>query len=156
IDAVNPDLSPARGRGCSSPPVMVIIQDQHINPTVTFALTQNTSCNDLMPNGSIIATAADPDGLPYNYTFNWTYSGTLPASTLPFSSGVQNGFTSAPEGLYALQLINDNTGCEILQAIDVELNERASYPNIIEVLPTSPIDCNESGSALVTRIYIGN
>src|SRR5690606_21301820 len=90
-DAVNADMSPARGRGCTSAPVMVVIQDQHIDPTVAFALSQNTSCNDLMPNGSVIATAADPDGLPYNYTFNWTYGGTLPASTVPFSTGVQNG-----------------------------------------------------------------
>lgn len=155
-DAVNADLTPARGRGCVSPPVRVVIQDLSVDPTVTFVPTQNTSCNDLAPNGSIIGTAADLDGLPYTYTFNWTYNGTLPATTLPYSAGVDNGFTRAPEGDYTLLLINEDTGCEITRNITVDLNESASYPNIIEVIPTSPIDCNNSGSAEVTRIFIGN
>src|SRR5690606_10905412 len=57
---------------------------------------------------------------------------------------------------YAVNVYNVDTGCDIDLLMPVELNQRASFPNIIEVVPTSPIDCNNSGSALVTRIYIGN
>lgn len=156
-DAVNPDASPAIGKGCSSAPVMVTILDQSQNPTVTFDITQNTSCNNLNPDGRIIATAADPDGLPHPFIFTWTYDGVLPVNTLPFTNGTdQNGYTSAPEGTYTLLLENDDTGCTITQVQEVILNRNVSLPNILSVVPTDPTDCNGSGIATVTGVYIGN
>jgi gliding motility-associated-like protein len=155
-DALNPDNTPAIGRGCSSPPVVVTIQDQSLDPTATFALAQNTSCNDLAPNGSIIATASDPSGST-DFTFTWSLDGgPIPGTAEAYSNGVENGWNKALEGTYTLLLYNVDTGCDVELAMNVELNQRASFPNIIEVIPTSPIDCNNSGSALVTRIYIGN
>ena len=156
IDAVNPDNSPAIGRGCSSPPVMVTIQDQSRTPAATFQTAQNTSCNDLSPNGSIRATASDPSGST-NFDFTWTLNGgAIPPTLIAVDNGVENGWNRIPEGLYAVNVYNVDTGCDIDLLMPVELNQRASFPNIIEVVPTSPIDCNNSGSALVTRIYIGN
>lgn len=157
-NAVNPDLTPAIGKGCSSAPVMVEILDQSRNPEVAFAITQNTSCNDLDPDGSIVATASDPDGLAHTYAFSWTWSGgTLPAATTPTGNGVDvNGFNSAPEGTYTLVMENNETGCTITREQPVILDRNISLPNILEVLPTPGLDCNGSGLATVTQVYIGN
>ncbi|MFY1004904.1 hypothetical protein ACNF5F_26105, partial [Escherichia coli] len=50
------DPSSPIGSGCVSPPARADIQDIHINPTVQFSTTPNTSC-DTNFDGGLTATA---------------------------------------------------------------------------------------------------
>jgi len=105
---------------------------------------------------SILASATDPSGST-NFNFAWSFNGgPVPATAIAVVNGPENGWNKIPQGTYHLNVYNVDTGCDIDLQTLVELNQRASFPNIIEVVPTSPIDCNDSGSALVTRVYIGN
>jgi hypothetical protein len=153
-----PGLVP--GAGCFTEPVRIDIQDLHVNPTVSLSYVPNTSCDLVNPNGLVVADAEEPDGTNIdNYTFTWTLNGgPLFGSTVvtnPDNHSAQ--LTDAPEGNYVVLVENvSGTGCEVTGNITVIKDLNISLPNIINVNPTHPINCNPSASAIVTSISIGN
>jgi hypothetical protein len=159
-DAVNPDLTPAKGRGCESAPVISTIPDESINPVLTFSFTPNTSCRVLLPNATVLATAKEADGTQAAYDFiGWTRNGgpiTLPTNVeynIPIHT---SRLTQAFEGAYILEAENTATGCHVTMGVDVTIDLNQSLPNILTVEPTPPQDCFPTGSAEVKFVTIGN
>ncbi len=146
------------GSGCESAPVKIDILNQSIDPDITFStVIPNSSCNPLIPNGFIEASASERNGNPPgNYTFSWLFNaGTLPGSVVETTNNPTSELSLAPEGGYTLSVTNLATGCSFSRDINLLLNQSLSLPNIVNILPTNPVDCLPTGSLRVTQITIG-
>ncbi|HEY0740106.1 MAG TPA: gliding motility-associated C-terminal domain-containing protein [Chryseosolibacter sp.] len=146
------------GLNCSSAPYKVDIEDRRVYPTVSFTSLANSSCNVLMPNGSVTANAAEPNGTNTGpYTFGWTLNGGAisPASTINNTAN-SSVVSDALDGNYIVTATNTITGCPFDASFALKLDQTMSTPNIIEVLTTDPLDCNPSASAEVTKITLGS
>jgi hypothetical protein len=145
------------GSGCESAPVRVDILDLSKDPDILFtSVNPNSSCDPTNPNGLITANAFERDASIGNYTFAWTYNtGALPVSVVQSDVNPTSQLTSAPEGLYALTVTNTATACTFTKSIDLILDQIMSLPNIVNIVPTNPVDCLPTGSARVTEITIG-
>jgi hypothetical protein len=149
--AVNPDNTPASGRGCRSLPVMVTIPDISIDPDLALESSFNTHCNMDSTNASVVALASNRPGdtTPENFNYEWSLNGTSfinNAATLP----------KAQDGLYVVRAINKRSLCFIDRDITVVRDSTQSQPNIVVVEPVSPTDCRPTGSATVTKLLIGS
>jgi hypothetical protein len=148
------------GRDCESAPYKVDIDDQRVYPTVAFVEKKNSSCSQLKPNGSLLATASERDGTTDNYTFAWTLDAQPLAVASPTSivnnASPNSTVTNALDGDYIVTATNTLTGCPYDASFTVRLDQTMSTPNIIEVLTIDPLDCNPSAQAEVTKITIGS
>jgi large repetitive protein len=145
------------GSGCESAPLRVEILDLSQDPDADFtSLQPNSSCDPAIPNGSIIANAFERDATVDTYTFAWTYNaGALPGMVLQTDVSPTSQLGNSPEGNYAVTVNNTLTGCTVTRGISLILDQTLSLPNIVEVIPTNPVDCHPTGSAQVVEITIG-
>lgn len=150
------------GKNCSSAPYRVDIEDKRIYPTLAFSSIANSSCNVAKPNGSVQATASEPNGSQVDpYTFAWTLNGTPVASVVPTPPTETDvtpvsTLTNALDGAYIATVTNTNTGCPFAGSFNLLLDQTRSTPNIIDVTTIDPIDCNPSAGAEVTKITLGS
>ncbi len=149
------------GKGCSSAPYKVDIEDKRLFPKVSFTSTANSSCNSLKPNGSLTAIAAEQNGTQTNpYTFSWTLNGSSigPLAPNPTQSDAtpKSVLTNAIDGDYIVTATNTVTGCPFSGSFTLRLDQTRSTPNIIAVDVTKPLDCNPSATAEVTKITLGS
>jgi hypothetical protein len=147
-DAVNPDLSPAIGRGCESLPVSVTVADNSVDPVLSFTVKENSHCNPALSNATVTALAEEPDGTQDTYTFEWVLTG----NTLPLTTNFLN---PAGDGTYTVTATNDITGCPITNTVDVLRNLTLSQPNIVDVRGVDATDCFATGEAQVFFVTIG-
>jgi hypothetical protein len=144
------------GSGCESAPLRVDILDLSQAPDLAFTPTPNSSCNNLNPNATILATASERDGSTDNYTFSWLLTGgALPGVTTQNDASPTSQLTQAFDGVYTLTVTNSLSGCTFTSGLTIDLDKTISLPNIVTVLPTNPTDCKATGSARVTEISIG-
>jgi len=146
------------GSGCESAPLRVDILDISEDPGLVFnPVTPNSSCNVANPNGLILATASERDGTTDVYTFAWLYNGGVlnPVTTQNDLSPVSQ-LNQASEGDYSLLVTNTLTGCSFNGGLTLNLDQSLSLPNIVNVLPTNPVNCFPTGSARVAKITIGS
>jgi hypothetical protein len=138
-----PGLNP--GAGCTSVPVRVNVADLHVNPLVSLTHDPNSSCDPVNPNGVVIATASEQNGNTVDtYSFEWKLNGgSLDPVTVESNPANNIGqLDDAADGKYELTVTNTSfSGCEISASLDVLKNLNISMPNIIEVMPTHPVDC---------------
>jgi hypothetical protein len=148
------------GLDCESAPYKVDIDDQRVYPTVAFNEKKNSSCSQLKPNGTLIATASERDATTDNYTFSWTLNGQSVAVASPTSiinnASPTSTITNALDGDYIVTATNTITGCPYDASFSVRLDQTMSTPNIIEVITIDPLDCNPTAQAEVTKITIGS
>ena len=153
----NPAIIP--GSGCTTPPFRVEVKDNHIDPRIQFSSTSNSSCNTLLPNGTVTADAAEQNGVNTDtYSFAWTLNGAaLPGVTTVTNTTNSSFLDNSQNGTYALTITNaSNTGCSTSSNISIVLDQTRSTPNIIDVITVDPLDCNPSASATVTKITLGS
>ena len=153
----NPSVLP--GSGCTTPPFLVEIKDNHVDPRVLFTSTPNSSCNVLLPNGTITAAALEQSGANTDtYSFAWTLNGgALPGATTVTNTTNNSVLGNSLEGGYSLTVTNtSNTGCAVSSTLNLLLDQTRSTPNIIDVITVDPLDCNPSASATVTKITLGS
>ncbi len=150
------------GKGCSSAPYRVDIDDQRLYPKVAFTSIANSSCNVAKANGSVTAIASEQNGSQVDpYTFVWTLNGTPIASVLPTppvqtDATPQSVITKALDGAYIATATNTVTGCPFAASFNLLLDQTRSTPNIIDVATVDPKDCNPSAGAEVTKITLGS
>jgi hypothetical protein len=146
------------GLNCSSAPYKVSIEDRRVFPTVSFTSLANSSCNVTLPNGSVTANAAEPNGSNVGpYTFAWTLNAgpISPSSTLNNTAN-SSQVVDALDGGYIVTATNTITGCPFDASFNLKLDQTMSTPNIIEVLTDDPLDCNPTAGAEVTKITLGS
>ncbi len=152
------------GFGCESAPLRRDILDKSIDPDVSFAFTPASNCMGALPNGQLIATAAErnggtdgnSDGIMDVYSFTWTLNaGPLdPATTETYVNPVST-LDAAPEGTYSVRIDNVATGCFFEKGMVLNLDLSLSLPNIVDVDVFDPINCFPTGNARVIEITIG-
>lgn len=152
------------GFGCESAPLRRDILDKSIDPDVSFAFTPASNCLGALPNGQLIATAAERDGGTDGngdgnmdiYNFTWTLNaGPLnPATTETYLNPVST-LDNAPEGTYLVRVDNNATGCFFEKGMVLNLDLSLSLPNIVDVDVVDPVNCFPSGTARVVEITIG-
>ncbi|MGE0773127.1 MAG: gliding motility-associated C-terminal domain-containing protein [Cyclobacteriaceae bacterium] len=147
----------APGSGCVTPPFRVEVLDTHEDPRSSFTFQPNSSCDNLNPNGVVVADAFEQDGTNTdNYGFAWTLNGgALPGVTTISATNNSNQLDNAFEGNYVLVVTNGATGCSFTSNLAVNLDLTISLPNIIDIVTTDPLDCLASGTGEVTSISIG-
>lgn len=146
----------APGSGCSTPPFRVDIDDLSVDPKLAFTFEPNSSCDEMDPNGVVLATASERDNTTDNYTFSWTKDGgALPGVTTQDNTSPTSELNKAFEGYYVLTVTNTVTGCPYSEGLNLKLDRTISLPNIVEVDVLNPTNCFPTGSAEVVEITIG-
>ncbi|MGC3945184.1 MAG: gliding motility-associated C-terminal domain-containing protein [Chryseolinea sp.] len=146
----------APSSACETAPFRVDIEDKSVNPDVSFANTANSSCTMVNPNGEIMGTAVERDGTTGTYSFSWLLNGgALPPVTVQSDAAATSSLTKASDGNYLLTATNTTTGCVISKDLTLKFDPRMSLPNVVQVDPVNPVDCNPTGSATVVKITIG-
>jgi len=144
------------GSGCESAPFKVDIKDLSQDPQLQFSFTPNSSCNTLLPNGVVLATASERDASIDNYTFSWQLNNAaLPGSITQTDLNNTSELVDSPDGSYTLSINNTVTGCSFTSGVNVTIDLSLSLPNIITVNTIEPTTCIGDGSAEVTAISIG-
>jgi hypothetical protein len=146
------------GRGCSSPPFKVDINDSRLYPKLLVASTSNSACTIAKSNGSINADASEQSGANAGpYSFAWTLNGgpLAPPSTQTDTNN-SSAIANASDGDYLLTATNTITSCAVTHSVDLHLDQTRSMPNVIDVMSTDPLDCQASGQAEVTKITLGS
>ncbi len=147
------------GTGCESvSTVAVTVEDDITNPSINYSLTPETSCTS--PNGQI--TVSSPGGVPP--TGGWTInvfqgSGTGGALQENLGTGITAGFplntaANLNNGLYTIQVINNQTGCDSLR--EVTIVETLDRPTGIAATRTNNTFCtSNNGTVTITSITNG-
>lgn len=144
------------GSGCESAPLRVDISDVSVDPDASLTFIPNSSCDLARPNGSVQALAVERNGTTDTYAFTWALNGgALHPATVIGGASPTSSLTSAPDGDYEVVVTNTLTGCTFSQSVTVNLDQTVSLPNIVNVLPTNPVDCFPTGSLRVVQITIG-
>jgi hypothetical protein len=146
------------GRGCSSAPFRIEIQDKRLFPEVAFTTTPNSACSPLLANGTVIVKASERNGSSVGpYTFGWSLNGS-PVGAPATQTNTSNSSTlmKAIDGTYLLTATNSITSCPVVKTFILVSDPTGSTPNVIEVSTVDPLDCNPTGSAAVTKITLGS
>jgi hypothetical protein len=146
----------APSSGCETAPYRIDIEDKSVNPDVSFTNIANSSCTMNNPNGEIVGTAFERSGGAGTYTFSWLLNGAaLSPVTLQTDAVAASTLTKASDGNYLLTATNTVTGCVVTKDLSLKFDLRMSLPNVVQVDPVNPLDCNPTGSATVVKITIG-
>jgi len=141
--------------GCTSDPVQVDVDNNIYTPLINIAVTNQTSCDILNPNGILSASmnetiiggaAAETAG----YTYRWSNDGnplTLGGPSIGNTSIVN---TLSGNLFYTLTVERTTTRCANTQS--VFLPERILLPRL-EIVATDIVDCNTHGF-VTARIFI--
>ena len=141
--------------GCTSNPVQVDVNNNIYTPLINTAITNQTSCDVLIPKG-IVSASLDETSIggsataTAGYTYSWTNDGN-PLTPGGPSAGTTAIINSLPGNVfYTLTVVRTATRCTNTQS--VFLPERILLPRL-ELTATDIVDCNTDG--LVTaRIFI--
>jgi large repetitive protein len=141
--------------GCTSNPVQVDVDDDIYIPIINTAITDQTSCDVLNPNGILSASMDETSiaGSPTEtagYTYGWTNDGN-PLTPGGPSAGTTPIINSLPGNVfYTLTVERTATRCTNTQS--VFLPERILLPRL-ELTATDIVDCNTDGF-VTARIFI--
>ncbi|XOV95312.1 MAG: gliding motility-associated C-terminal domain-containing protein [Bacteroidota bacterium] len=146
--------------GCTSiTTVAVTVEDDLTSPSINFSLTPETSCAS--PNGAITLTAS-PGVTP---TGGWEvniFQGSGTGGVLQENIGNALVSTDFPisstanldNGLYTIQVINNQTGCDSLR--EVTIVETLDRPTGIAATRTNNTFCtSDNGTVTITSITNG-
>ncbi len=141
------------GAFCETEPLMVVIEDESVDPVVTLTAFSNTSCDPALPEGVIEVDITDASGPgPFGYTYAWSSTtGSTPPNPLanPYD-GLGNPFLNVEEGTYQLVATNTTTGCSTTTLTTVEPNSTPIFVQDVTSLPQ--LICPAGGSLEVTDI----
>jgi len=144
---------PVVGFGCSTTPLRVDLQDQHINPVVSLAPFSDTSCEPTGPfEGEININVTDATAVggpfTYDYAFTTTTS-TTPVTTNPYN-GTNNLFQQLENGSYNITVTNNQTGCNTTGSATIIKNTTPVF--VTGTLLTPQFYCDPSGNITVTEV----
>ncbi|MGK7392346.1 MAG: gliding motility-associated C-terminal domain-containing protein [Candidatus Cyclobacteriaceae bacterium M2_1C_046] len=150
------NFSLSGGIGCTTAPFQVQIDDVSEDPTIDLAANSNTSCDNLIFEGSIEYALADI------YWDTLSYTG-KPGDDYTVSISGPNGYSltqpakldSIPDledGTYSFAVENNNTGCTVTKSITIIKNEQPIY--IVDGESDPQLHCVNSGSAIVTAVSL--
>lgn len=147
--------------GCSSAPVTIPVVNNLFIPPLDIAVTDQTSCDALNPNGQLSATVNEAaiggvPGVTTGYTFEWRNNGAGPALTIPgtlvTTTTATPGRVNRLEGnlYYTVTATRNATGCINEQA--VFLPEAIVFP-IVVAAETSPVTrCDTPDGSLLAQV----
>ena len=141
--------------GCTSNPVQVDVDNNLYIPVINVAITNQTSCDVLNPNGILSASMDETSigggpSMTGGYIYNWTNDGN-PLTPGGPSVGVASVINSLSGNLfYTLTVERSATRCSNTQT--VFLPERINLPRL-ELVATDIIDCNTQGF-VTAKIFI--
>jgi hypothetical protein len=150
------------GSGCESAPFRVDIMDKSRDPNFVLTPFSNTAC-DLNFEGSLQIVVTDPGSLPASlgYTYRWLQA---PAASPIADTGANDGDgdgsdgdgdnpTGLSDGVYRLEVVNDNTGCFTPGQTTIQ---RTTVPIIItQAITVDQFICAPEGSITVTEVTVG-
>ncbi|MEX2234168.1 MAG: hypothetical protein WD824_18535, partial [Cyclobacteriaceae bacterium] len=166
-----PGLVP--GAGCSTEPVLVTIQDKHINPVITnLEAFANTSCDANVVEGrielAVSTTSTEPLESGSTYTYDWAASVVDPLN--PFGTGTQAGAGNAltiPPGYqnppllpsdalkddtYTITVTNEYSNCTATGQVTITPQK---YPvTLISFTKQDQLICDPDGRITVTQVTI--
>ena len=141
--------------GCTSNPVQVDVNNNIYTPLINTAITNQTSCDVLAPNG-ILSASMDETSIggsateTAGYTYGWTNDGN-PLTPGGPSAGTTAIINSLPGNVfYTLTVERTATRCTNTQS--VFLPERILLPRL-ELTATHILDCNTDGD-VTASIFI--
>ena len=141
--------------GCTSVPVQVDVNNNIYIPLINIAVTNQTSCDVLNPNGGLSASMSETiiGGAATEtagYTYSWTNDGNPLALGGP-PVGNTSSINTLPGNLfYTLTVERTATRCPNTQS--VFLPERILLPRL-EIVATDIVDCNTNGF-VTARIFV--
>ncbi|MEQ8678297.1 MAG: gliding motility-associated C-terminal domain-containing protein [Cyclobacteriaceae bacterium] len=159
LAAANYKIGVELASGCVSvATASVTVSDNLTKPSINHSLTPETSC--ISPNGQI--TVSSPGGV--TPTGGWTinvYQGSGSGGALQenIGTGVTGGFplstvANLDNGLYTIQVINNQTGCDSLR--EVTIVETLDRPTGIAATKTDNTFCtSDNGQVTITSITNG-
>jgi hypothetical protein len=158
--------------GCETPPFVVRVNDQHLNPSVVISTFPNTSCDPLAFEGELKVDITDasapltPPVLPSAFRYNYSWSVAQTASGRPIvnpapaaslnndGNGTNNSdadnLLGLQEGDYTLVATNSQTGCSSATTATILQNTTPVYLTSFDVTPA--YYCNPSGKISLTGI----
>jgi hypothetical protein len=134
---------------CQSNPQVHTITDNTTLPVINLlSVTDQTSCDPAVPNGSI---SVDADGTTVGYTFTW-FNGqnTLPTNEITPSPGAT--ITGLDNGIYTVLAVNDLTGCQ--STLEVTVNQNIVLPTLTPV-PVAQTTCSPLDGSITANVSIG-
>lgn len=158
------------GTHCSSSAYRVTINDESVEPTLTFDQTSNTACDWDHANGSITATATtDLTSVASDLSFTWYivlddgteeefdvalhgHANTIIDNSIDYKSTIIN----AKPGSYKVKVTDSNTGCSFTNEYAVEVRDQPLMPAIDTYTALDQDICDESGSITINNMSIGN
>ncbi len=150
------------GMGCATAPVSLEIDDKSAAPTVVLTPLANTSCDDVLFEGSLMVevTAPGSGGGTPTFTYVWDTSNPAPLNTgtpVPGNDGDGNGaddnFSGLEDGVYKLAVTNSVSQCVANVQTQILLKEA----EVVVAATASPkVICNPDGEIIVTGVEVDN
>ncbi|HEY0744740.1 MAG TPA: gliding motility-associated C-terminal domain-containing protein [Chryseosolibacter sp.] len=148
------------GRGCSSAPFTISIQDKRRFPVVSLTPFANTACDPAFSEGSIEVRVSDATLVAGPHTFSYAWNGGNP--TLIAASGANNGDglatgdndvpTGLFHGVYNMTVTNNQSQCQSPASTELFRN---STPIIIpEAVATPQVLCSADGTIRVSSVEV--
>jgi hypothetical protein len=147
--------------GCTSDVVSIEVEDNFFTPPIDITAINQTSCDDLNPNGMLTATI-DESGIGGSgtensstlYTFNWFNQGNppvMPGSAVTTTTAT-NGQINRLVGnvFYRVETIRLNTGCTNTETIF--LPEIITYPIVAAAVSSDVTRCDLPNGAVVADV----
>ncbi|MFZ2905802.1 MAG: gliding motility-associated C-terminal domain-containing protein [Cyclobacteriaceae bacterium] len=141
--------------GCESDSASVDVNENFFIPPVTIAATNQTSCDNLNPNGILAATIDETAigggaAVTAGYTFSWENNGN------PFSSpGAAAGATATINNLagnlfYSVLVRRTATGCENTES--VFLPEVITFPIVTAAVGNNVTRCDVPNGSVIANV----
>ncbi|MEN8249983.1 MAG: gliding motility-associated C-terminal domain-containing protein, partial [Bacteroidota bacterium] len=147
------------GLGCTSTPYQFVIEDQSVDPIITFDQTSNTACNSDV-NGTITAYATT-SGVPVpspTSIFTWYVGndistpwvdGTFPGDTIDQSVAGQETLVNVAPGDYTVTVQDGTTGCSFTASFTVDDQPAIPTLTLDNATVLDQDICNPSGSITI-------
>ena len=146
--------------GCVSDPVEIDVDVDFFIPPIAIAITNQTSCDDLAPNGKLSASidetliggsATERNG----YTYEWRDNGAGPALTMPGAIiGTDSIATDLNGNLYfTLNVVRDLTGCTNSES--VFLPEIIVFPIVATTVSSDVTRCDTPDGKIIAGVGAG-
>ena len=133
---------------CISNPAPATILDDFTYPAINITETNQTSCDNSLPNGQLQAVETSGSG---TYSFDW-YTGSVVGAPGTELAEISDGLTTAvlvggnPGTDYTIRVRNASTRCETIQT--TVLTDDISFPSLLLLSPTAVTDCANPNGAI--------
>ena len=141
-----------RGADCKSAPIRIDIGNIAEDPSLSLDPESNTSCSTNY-EGQITVNVLPGSKATADYTFTWTSTPVAGSPADDATASATEVYTDLKEGVYALTVLNNASGCSTTGSTEIFKNE---LPIVVaEAVQTPQVLCDPDGKITVSRITVG-